>query len=149
MPSEWECVLVPCCLQHFVAYTFSVIIRNFIKEGTGYRGKKKKKARWQWAAAGHIVSAVGKQGRWMLVFSSLLLIQFSSPAPGMASPTFQTWPVRLTVKRIRHSFSEVWGRKQCSCFPALDLCESSGTCYYNLKYVKFLKHVSKCDSLKK
>lgn len=63
MPSERARVLVPCCLQHFVADTCSVIRSNFRKEGTGYRGKKKKKARWQWAAAGHIVSAVGKQGR--------------------------------------------------------------------------------------
>lgn len=43
MPSERARVLVPCCLQHFVADTCSVIRSNFRKEGTGYRGKKKKK----------------------------------------------------------------------------------------------------------
>lgn len=120
---------------------------NFRKEGIDHRGRKRLGGSGRQLVTSYLQSG-NKMGEcWC---SALFLNQSRTPASGMVSPTFQIWLEVCPLSDSNHSFSEgkVWSRKLCSCLPALDPCESFGTCYYNLKSVKLLEHVSKCDSLK-
>lgn len=140
----------PCCLQCFLTCTCSVIRcdrSNFRKEGTGHCGQKRLGGRGRQLVTSHLLSG-NKMGECCcsaLFFGS---VQDSSLWDGVTH--IPDMARGVSPKRSNHSFSEgkVWDRKLRSCLPALDPCESLGTCYYNLRSVKLLELVSKCDSLR-